>query len=46
MYIVNFWDNDPIVGSFLNHRKFDDKKSAKAFCKLVDGSMEIKLAFQ
>jgi hypothetical protein len=46
MFIVSYWDNDPIVGSFLNHRKFDDKKSAKDFCRLVDGSMESRLVFQ
>jgi hypothetical protein len=46
MFIVSYWDHDPIIGSFLNHRKFDDKKNAKDFCKKVDGSMEIKLAFQ
>lgn len=46
MFIVSYWDHDPIIGSFLNHRKFDDKKAAKLFCKKVDGSMEIKIAFQ
>lgn len=46
MFIVYYWDHDSIMGSFLNHRKFDDKKDAKLFCKKVDGSMEIKIAFQ
>lgn len=46
MFIVTYLDHDPIIGSFFNHRKFDDKKAAKLFCKKVDGSMEIKIAFQ
>lgn len=46
MWIVYFWDaHENGVTAYVNKRKFDDYKAAKAFCKSVNGRMESRAVF-
>jgi len=46
MWIVYYTEKCPIVGDYLEHRKFDNYQGARVFARLKRGRIEKRLAFQ
>ena len=46
MYIFYWMEKCPVVGEYLEHRKFDSYQGARVFARLKKGRIEKHLAFQ